>query len=171
MARTDGAGDIVPHSEAGEVAFTPARVEHVVSITAIPAIVWRVLTEPALMRQWMGEPEMQIEIDTDWTVGGPFVVRGFHHVRFENRGTVRTFEPEQALTYTQLSSLSRLPNVRENHCVIGFTLAPQEEGTRLTLTLRDFPTHTIYKHLDFYWRTTLAILKQVAERIPSLESD
>jgi hypothetical protein len=32
------------------------------------------------------------------------------------------------------------------------------------LTLRDFPTHTIYKHLDFYWRTTLEILKQFVER-------
>jgi uncharacterized protein YndB with AHSA1/START domain len=143
---------------------TPPRVEHAVSIAANPAIVWRALTVPALMRQWMGEPEMQIEIDTDWTVGGPFVVRGFHHVRFENRGTVRTFEPERTLAYTQLSSLSRLPSVPGNHCVIGFTLAPQREGTRLTLTLRDFPTHTIYKHLDFYWRTTLGVLKQFVER-------
>jgi hypothetical protein len=39
------------------------------------------------------------------------------------------------------------------------------------LTLSDFPTHTIYKHLDFYWRTTLEILKQFVERIPSLNSD
>jgi len=143
---------------------TPPRVEHAVSIAANPAIVWRALTIPALMRQWMGEPEMQIEIDTDWTVGGPFVVRGFHHVRFENRGTVRTFEPERALEYTQLSSVSRLPNVPENHSVIGFTLAPQGDGTSLTLTLSEFPTHTIYKHLDFYWRTTLGVLKQFVER-------
>jgi hypothetical protein len=32
------------------------------------------------------------------------------------------------------------------------------------LTLRDFPTHTIYKHLDFYWRATLGVLKQFVER-------
>ena len=147
-------------------AETPPRVEHSVAIAATPADVWRALTEPALMRRWMGEPEMQIEIDTDWTVGGPFVVRGFHHVRFEGRGTLRTFEPERALEYTQLSSVSRLPNVPENHSVIGFTLAPQGDGTSLTLTLRDFPTHTIYKHLDFYWRTTLEILKQFVESRP-----
>jgi uncharacterized protein YndB with AHSA1/START domain len=145
-------------------------VEHSVAIAATPAVVWRALTEPALMRRWMGEPEMQIEIETDWTVGGPFIVRGFHHVRFEGRGTVRTFAPERALEYTQLSSVSRLPNVPENHSVIGFTLTPQGNGTALTLTLGDFPTHTIYRHLDFYWRTTLEILKQLVESGP-LNSD
>ena len=146
------------------IAEIPPRVERTVAIAATPAVVWRALTEPTLMRRWMGEPEMQIEIDTDWAVGSPFVVRGFHHVRFEGRGTVRAFEPERALEYTQLSSVSRLPEVPENHSVIGFALAPQGDGTSLTLTLRDFPTHTIYKHLDFYWRTTLQILKQFVER-------
>jgi hypothetical protein len=38
------------------------------------------------------------------------------------------------------------------------------------LTLRDFPTHTIYKHIDFYWRTTLEILQQFVESRP-LNSD
>ena len=140
------------------------------AIAATPALVWRALTDPTLMRRWMGEPEMQIEVETDWAVGGPFVVRGFHHVRFEGRGMVRTFEPERALAYTQLSSVSRLPNVPENHSVIGFALGPQGDGTLLTLTLSDFPTHTIYKHLDFYWRTTLEILKQFVESRP-LNSD
>lgn len=148
----------------GTAAEIPARVDRTVIIDATPAAVWRALTEPALMRRWMGEPEMQIEIDADWTVGGPFVVRGVHHVRFEGRGTVRRFEPGRALEYTQLSSVSRLRDEPASYSVIGFELAPQGDQTTLTLTLRDFPTHTIYKHLDFYWRTTLEILKQFVER-------
>jgi uncharacterized protein YndB with AHSA1/START domain len=57
------------------VAEIPPRLHRTVVIGAAPTAVWQALTEPALMRQWMGEPEMQIAIDTAWTLGGPFARR------------------------------------------------------------------------------------------------
>lgn len=36
----------------------------------------------------IGEPEMGIEIITNWQVGSPIVIKGFHHKKFENKGTV-----------------------------------------------------------------------------------
>jgi len=143
------------------------RIEHVVAIAASPGEVWHVLTTPALMAAWMGEPEMQLEIDADWRVGAPVEIRGVHHVAFRNTGTVLRVEPERALAYTHLSSLSRLPDTPENHTEITFALTAAGEGTSLTLTLSSFPTESIARHLDFYWRTTLAILKQAVERTVS----
>ena len=35
--------------------------------------------------------------------------------------------------------------------------------TELTLTLSNFTTETIYKHLNFYWNTTLEVLKNFIE--------
>lgn len=134
-----------------------------VDIDAPPAAVWRALTIPAVMTTWMADAEMRLEIETDWTVGGPIAQRGFHHVAFRNTGTVLRVEPERALAYTHLSSLSRLPDTPANHTVIEFALAPVDESTALTLTLRQFPTETIARHLEFYWRGTLGILKQAVE--------
>ena len=156
-----GDGDVPPLRTDGVVT---QRVEHVVVIAASPGDVWRVLTTPALMTSWMGEPEMQLEIDTDWRVGAPVEVRGVHHVAFRNTGTVLRVDPGRALAYTHLSSLSRLPDTPENHTEIAFALAAAGEGTSLTLTLSRFPTESIARHLDFYWRTTLGILKQAVER-------
>jgi len=118
------------------------------------------------MKQWMAEPQVRLEIITDWSVGGPILLKGFHHVRFENRGTVLEFEPNKVLRYTHLSSLSRLSGSPEHYSIFEFRLAPVGGQTSLTLTVSNFPTDTIEKHLHFYWRTTLEILRKVIEERP-----
>ena len=140
------------------------RIERTVLIHSPVSTVWQTLTEPALMKQWMGDPEMEIDIQTNWQVNGPIVISGSHHLKFENKGTVLQFEPSQALKYNFLSSLSRLPDLPENYTIIEFTLSPADRQTALTLVITHFPTETIYRHLDFYWRTTIELIKQLVEK-------
>jgi hypothetical protein len=45
-----------------------------------------------------------------------------------------------------------------------FTLDEASGETMLGFAATGFPTETIYKHLRFYWSTTLEVLKQHAER-------
>lgn len=132
-------------------------------IQAGPSIVWKHLTDPGLMKQWMGEPEMELDIIADWKVGSPIIIRGFHHIQFENKGYVLQFEPHRILKYDYLSSISRLPDKPENRTVIEFTLTPMEDHTSLTLTLSNFPTESIFKHVSFYWTTTLEVIKNTIE--------
>lgn len=134
-----------------------------VRIHARPESVWAALTEPAQMIRWMGDPEMRLEVETDWLPGSPVIIRGFHHVLFENRGTVLTAEKNRRLEYTHLSSVSRLPDIPENQTVFSFLLTPEKEHTTLVLSLRNFPTESIRKHLEFYWLATLEILKEIIE--------
>jgi uncharacterized protein YndB with AHSA1/START domain len=138
--------------------------EHSILINAPSAIVWQTLTDLELMRQWMGEPEMALDVQTDWTVGGPILIKGFHHATFENKGVVSRFEPTKVLRYSQLSSLSRLPDRPESYSVVELRLASANDATLLTVNVSGFPTESIFRHLDFYWRGTLVILKQCAER-------
>lgn len=142
-----------------------ARFAEGIVIDAPISVVWRVLTEPTHMRVWMGEPTMELDISVDWRVGGTFRVRGTLHGRFENRGTVLAFEPERRLCYTHLSSVSRLQDLPESYTHFDFVLKPEGEGTRLDLTLTNFPTDSIYRHLAFYWSGTLVVLKRYVESI------
>ncbi len=139
------------------------QIEKAVTIHAAPHTVWNALTMPGLIRQWMGEPEMNITVMTDWQVGQPIVISGFHHAPFENRGTVLQFEPESVLQYDYISSLSRLADIPENRTSLTFILTPQGNETLLTLRLSNFPTETIFRHVDFYWRGTLMVLKKFVE--------
>ena len=116
------------------------------------------------MKQWMGEPEMKIEILTDWKVGGSIIIKGFHHTQFENKGTVLQFEPNLVLRYSHLSSLSRLPDNPENYSVIEFQLAPSEDQTLLTLVVNNLPIESIFKHFEFYWKVTIGIVKKFIEK-------
>ncbi|SDC22915.1 SRPBCC family protein [Niabella drilacis] len=140
-----------------------AVIEKSIGINAGPDRVWKVLTVPALMLQWMGEPEMKLEVVTQWKVGLPLVIRGVHHLLFENRGIVLAADPGRRLQYSQLSSLSRLEEEDSNYSVFEFLLTPDGTQTRLSLTIKGFPADTIYRHLAFYWNTTVLKIKQVAE--------
>ena len=142
-----------------------AAIEKQVLIDAPVAAVWESLTDLSIMKQWMGAEELKLEIETSWVPGSSFSIRGVHHLQFENKGTVLENIPGQLLSYDFLSSLSRLPDIKENHTVISFSLVPTEAGTRLNLTISNFPTETIYQHLNFYWNTTLVMLKRRVEEL------
>ena len=139
--------------------------EKKVLINADPATVWKALTEPAQMIQWMGEPEMKLTIETTWQVNSPITISGVHHIKFENKGTVLAYDPYSTLSYTHLSSVSRLSDKPEHYSIFKFVLAPVAEQTELTLTIENFPTEVIYQHLNFYWRTTVEKIRQFVEKL------
>lgn len=140
-----------------------SRIEKSIIIRSTAESIWESLTTPSQMRQWMGEPEMNIDVETDWEVNGPIIIRGFHHIAFKNTGIVLHFEPHRLLRYSHMSSTSRLKELSENHCILEFQLTPSKDLTELTLTISNFPTETIYRHMDFYWGTTLKLLKTFVE--------
>lgn len=138
--------------------------EKTVILNTIPETVWNTLTDFSLMKQWMGENEMNLEIITDWNVNGPIIINGFHHAKFQNKGTVLKYEPNRLLEYSHLSSLSRLEDKKENYSILRFELSLLQQQTALTLTIENFPTETIYKHLCFYWRATVEKIKTINEQ-------
>lgn len=139
-------------------------IENAISINTPLTKVWEYLTTPSLMSQWMGEPEMNIRVHTDWFVGNHISIKGIHHIPFENKGTVLECIPQKVLQYTHLSSISGLSDSKENYTLITFLLAPEKGRTILTVRIENFPTKSIYKHMDFYWRGTITILKNLIER-------
>jgi uncharacterized protein YndB with AHSA1/START domain len=145
------------------------RIEITVVIAAPPMAVWRALTDPAAMRVWMGEPEMAIEVDTDWRPGSPIVISGEHHGPFRNRGIVLDAVPGALLRYTHLSSVSGLADVPEHYSAIAFALDAADGGTAVRLTVERFPTDTIYRHLNLYWRGTLDVFKAFVEQRPIMK--
>lgn len=133
-----------------------------ISVQASAATVWSALTILEKMRQWMSE--FPIEVKTNWEIGQPITITGALYKKpFQNNGTVLAFDKEQKLSYTHLSSISRLPDEPTNYSVLEFMLEPDGDMTKLSLTISNFPDETIYHHLAFYWNVTMEMLKKFAE--------
>jgi len=140
------------------------QIDYRIDINATASHVWSYLSKPQLMKIWMLDTEMDMDIFTDWQVGSPITMTGhLHHMPFENRGIILTYNQEKELSYSHLSSLSNLPDHPYNYCITGFSLSPMENRTQVHLSISNFPTETIFRHLDFYWRTAIQILKQSVE--------
>lgn len=143
----------------------PATITETVVIQASTAVVWQYLTVPDLMKQWMLDTEMAMAIMTSWQVGSPVLMQGtLHGIAFENSGTILHYEPEKLLAYTHLSSLSQLPGRAEDFCRLAFSLTPGTKETTLTLIITNFPTVTIFKHLQLYWQVALLGMKKQIEQ-------
>lgn len=140
------------------------KVERTVLINKAPFQVWEYLTNPILMKEWMGEPEMNVEVMTDWKVGNPVLIKGFHNGNFENKGTVLQFDHPKIIQYSHLSSASCLPDTEGNQSIITFNLTPQDRSTLLEIQIENFSTESIHKHLDFYWQGTATVLKTLIEQ-------
>jgi uncharacterized protein YndB with AHSA1/START domain len=140
------------------------KFSNTVTINSEPAGVWNTLTDPGQMKEWMGEPELEIEVHTDWKINSPILIKGFHHIKFVAKGTILQYDKEKVLSYSQLSSISRLADIPENYTILEFVLTPVDKQTRLTISLENFPTETIRKHLEFYWRTTIMTIKTEVEK-------
>lgn len=133
-----------------------------ITINAPAIYVWKALTEPVWIEKWLLDEEL--EVIADWRVGGSVSIKGtLHWVDFETKGKVLNVEPGKLLRYQQLSSLSNLTDIDENYSVIEFRLELKQNQTVLTIELSNFPTEAIYRHMVFYWGTTLGVIKNLVE--------
>ena len=139
-----------------------AIISKTIHINAPASKVWAALTEPAIMKSWMTEWEM--EIMASWQPGTPRIIRGNLQGRpEENKGTIVQSEPGYLLQYTYWSSLSQLADIPENYSLITFQLSSSGNNTTCTFTQSNFQTDVIFKHFNFYWNTALELMKKASE--------
>ncbi len=117
---------------------------------------------PEFIQRWMWDAPL--EITFDWNPGSPLIIRGdFRGQPFTNKGTILACDPERLLQYTQWSTLTECPDEPGNYCVLTFHLEEADEQTVLTLTQANFVSETSFKHYEFYWNSTLPLMKRAIE--------
>jgi uncharacterized protein YndB with AHSA1/START domain len=130
-------------------------------VNARPAAIWAVITDPAQL----GQAFFGAQIDTDWRVGSAITYRGeWQGKRFEDKGEIVAFEPNERLQFTHFSPLSGQPDTPENYHTVTFELRPRAERTELVITQTNAASQEERQHSEANWAKVLDGITHAAER-------
>jgi uncharacterized protein YndB with AHSA1/START domain len=130
------------------------------TITAPVGAVWRGLTDPELIKEYM----FGSDVVTDWQPGSRIVWQGEYEGKpYEDHGTVLEVEPERRLVVTHFSPLTGQDDVPENYHRITYLLEPDGEATRVTLSQDGNGSDDEVEHSRSMWQGMLDGLKGVVE--------
>jgi uncharacterized protein YndB with AHSA1/START domain len=133
-----------------------------VVIAAPPAKVWRALTDPDQVREYMHGTNLA----TDWVVGDPVTWSGeWKGKPYVDKGTVLEVDPERRLSYTHWSPMGGSDDRPANYHTVSIDLNPDGSKTKLTLTQDNNPTQAEADAMaSNNWAPMLEGLKATAER-------
>ena len=148
-----------------------ACVTDAITIAAPPEVVWRALVDPQLSARWRNA-----SFETDWEPGSPIrITATIGTKRYHDRGTVIAKSAPTQLCYRFLPTVSGLPDVPESYSTVTMRLSVEGAGTVVSVTHTVPPSpirrgdgweigpESGYKHVVFYWRSTLPILRDLVE--------
>ena len=147
-----------------------------IEIAAAPDQVWETLTDRDKGRVWRSA-----DYETDWQPGSAIAITAqIGPKRYRDKGMVLAVERPTRLTYEFLPRVSGLPDVPESYSFVSFELVAHGNGTELTVTHTVPPSpvrkgknfeigpESGEKHVMFYWRSTLPLLRDLIEGRDSL---
>lgn len=153
-----------------------AIVTATIEIAAPPEAVWATIVDREQGRLWRSA-----DFDTDWQAGSSIAITAqIGPKRYRDQGTILQVDPPSLLVYEFFPRVSGLPDSPESYSRVTLRLLPIVSGTRLEVD-HSVPPSPIRRgksfeigpesgerHAGFYWNSTLALLRDLAEGRDSL---
>ncbi len=130
-------------------------------VEAKPERVWRALTDPAMIRQYL----FGTTVTTSWRVGEPITWTGeWQGRRYEDKVKILDFVPNRLLRSTYWSSMASKPDLPQYYNTVSYELQEKDGRTTVTITQDNNPTQESADHSRANWETVLRGMKAVLEK-------
>jgi len=131
-----------------------------VRINAPTEEVWKALTDPTAIRQYMSGAQVR----SDWKEGSPITwtgeARGKH---FEDKGVVLRVKPRKEIQYSHFSTTSGRPDKPENYHKVTIELESSGQHTDVSLVQDNNENEEARKSSQRNWEEMLGSLKKYVE--------
>ena len=122
--------------------------------------VWRALTDPAHIEQWM----FGSTVETDWQVGSPITWSGeYDGKEYQDKGEVLAYDEPDSLSVTHFSPMSGQEDVPENYHRLVYELSDRDGSTHLSLSQDGNGSDEEAEHARGNWEQMLRGLKDHVE--------
>ena len=130
------------------------------TIQAPTSRVWRVLTEPVLVSEWM----MGAIVDCTWKKGDPITWNGEYQGKtYSDKGEVIDVDTGNRLVHTHFSATSGAEDKPENYHQFEWSLAADGNATKLTLVQSGAHSQREADQFKQNWAMMLDGLRDTAE--------
>jgi uncharacterized protein YndB with AHSA1/START domain len=151
---------IVPLHQ-NNLAMTDQSVTLTRTINASAPRIWKALTDPAEIKQYM----FGTNTETTWEKGSTITYSGEYKGKaYEDKGTVIDIVPNKLLHTTHYSPLSGKPDVPENYAHVTYELEEQGNQTIFKLTQDHIENEEERTHMEQNWTMVLDGLQNVVEK-------
>ncbi|SIO03031.1 SRPBCC family protein [Chitinophaga niabensis] len=129
-----------------------------VSIKASAARVWKAITDPQSIKQYL----FGTKVTSDFKEGSEITYEGeFEGKSYKDKGVIRKMEPGKIFQSTFLSGAKE--DKPENYNLVTFRLVEEEGKTVVTLSQDNIASEKEKEHSDGNWSAVLKKLKEVVE--------
>ncbi|HZE83432.1 MAG TPA: SRPBCC family protein [Puia sp.] len=136
------------------------EAEVTVSIDANTSEVWKAITTPAVIREYL----MGTKVSTDWKEGSPITYEGEYKGKsYKDKGIVKKVKPGKILQTTYWSSMGGKEDRPENYNLVTYKLEGRGERTLVTLTQDNIKSEDEKEHVTGNWKSVLTKLKEIVE--------
>lgn len=130
-------------------------------IDASPEKIWKALTDPAIIKQYM----FGSEVISNWKEGSTITWKGkWQGKDYADYGEILEVIPDSHLKYSHFSPLSGLEDIPSNYHTVTIDLDEIGKQTRLTLVQDKNETEEQKQHSEKNWGMMLESLKKILEK-------
>lgn len=132
-----------------------------IEISAEPAAVWDVLTNPEKIKIFL----FGTETITDWKVGSPIIFQGeYQGMQYKDKGNVLENKPNELLKYNYWSGFSGTEDTLENYAIVCYEIEALATGkVKFTWSQTGFSSEDGMKHTEQGMTSMLEQIRDLSE--------